>query len=197
MGRGSRKFSLCQVPCWAHREDINWPSSAHGELSLGEEATGKHTAIGQDGRYGASTRGFLCATFSLRLSPDLADSGNRRQGDLILGSEKGVRAWRQEDGNSSRPQRSLGLEAQEENAPTRPSQLRRPRTACVYRLHPWPLQGPYNLQLPHPHRTIRGQALGGFESHTAFRRHDSRAPPQSQPWLRAQLPLMAEERLRE
>lgn len=72
--------SLCQAPCWAHRETINGPSSLHGELTLGGEATEKHKVIGQDGRGGASTVGFLCATSSPRLSPDLADDGDQRQG---------------------------------------------------------------------------------------------------------------------
>lgn len=76
------------------QEKINWPSCAHGELTLGGEATEKHKVIGQDGRGVASTIEFLCVTSSPRLSPDQADGGDQRQGGLALGSEKGVGAWR-------------------------------------------------------------------------------------------------------
>lgn len=96
--------------CWAQREVRSWTSSVHGELTSRGEFTDKQAIIGQGGRCGARPTGFLCATSGPRLSPDLA----RRQGRLVLGSDKGAGTWRKEHQhspypeNSARPQLSLG-----------------------------------------------------------------------------------------
>lgn len=69
----------------------SWARFAHGQLTSRKETTGKQGITGQGGKSRASPTGFLSATVSPRCSCGWA----QRQGDLVLGSEKGPGAWRQ------------------------------------------------------------------------------------------------------